>query len=167
MLLLWSKKIVFIWLRLLRTLEESGAMDYTIVVNASAAGFMLHPNFSYHILGVTIVVGSWEIMEKRYALIIYDDGYIQNVLLHTEKCLINLKKGRWVEEAAYPGRCILSTLKVVGEELLKWVSERIAGSMAALHQLSKLSWRMLLHIFQQTLFPITDGPSRFLETKPI
>lgn len=82
--------------RIVETLKEAGAMDYTIVVSASASDAAVMQYLSPYI-GCTL--GEWFMYNGKDALIIYDDLSKHAVAYREVSLLLRRPPGR----EAYPG----------------------------------------------------------------
>ena len=137
-----------------RTLEESGAMDYTIVVNASAADSSAL-QFLAPYTGVTI--GEYFRDNGKHALIIYDDLSKHAVAYREMSLILRRPPGR----EAYPGDVFYLHSRLL-ERAAKMSDERGAGSMTALPIIETQAGDVAAYI-PTNVISITDGQI-FLET---
>ena len=88
--------------QVVKTLEERGALDYTVVVSASAS----EPAPLQYLAPFTgCTIGEWFRDNGKHALIIYDDLSKQAVAYRQMSLLLRRPPGR----EAYPGDCLLYT----------------------------------------------------------
>jgi F-type H+-transporting ATPase subunit alpha len=137
-----------------RTLEESGAMEYTIVVNASAADSAAL-QFLAPYTGVTI--GEFFRDNGKHALIIYDDLSKHAVAYREMSLILRRPPGR----EAYPGDVFYLHSRLL-ERAAKMSDERGAGSMTALPIIETQAGDVAAYI-PTNVISITDGQI-FLET---
>ena len=137
-----------------RTLEEAGAMDYTIVVNASASDSSTL-QFLAPYTGVTM--GEFFRDNGKHALIIYDDLSKHAVAYREMSLILRRLPGR----EAYPGDvCYLHSRLL--ERAAKMSDEKGAGSMTALPIIETQAGDVAAYI-PTNVISITDGQI-FLET---
>jgi F-type H+-transporting ATPase subunit alpha len=137
-----------------RTLEESGAMEYTIVVNASAADSATL-QFLAPYTGVTI--GEYFRDNGKHALIVYDDLSKHAVAYREMSLILRRPPGR----EAYPGDVFYLHSRLL-ERAAKMSDERGAGSMTALPIIETQAGDVAAYI-PTNVISITDGQI-FLET---
>ncbi|HRM35891.1 MAG TPA: F0F1 ATP synthase subunit alpha, partial [Aliarcobacter cryaerophilus] len=137
-----------------RTLEEAGAMDYTIVVNASAADSATL-QFLAPYTGVTI--GEFFRDNGKHALIIYDDLSKHAVAYREMSLILRRPPGR----EAYPGDVFYLHSRLL-ERAAKMSDEKGAGSMTALPIIETQAGDVAAYI-PTNVISITDGQI-FLET---
>ena len=136
-----------------RTLQEAGAMDYTIVVNAGAADSSAL-QFLAPYTGVTI--GEYFRDNGKHALIVYDDLSKHAVAYREMSLILRRPPGREATQG-----CILSTLKIIRKSC-KMSDEKGAGSMTALPIIETQAGDVAAYI-PTNVISITDGQI-FLET---
>ncbi|MGB9801888.1 MAG: F0F1 ATP synthase subunit alpha, partial [Arcobacter sp.] len=137
-----------------RTLEEAGAMEYTIVVNASAADSATL-QFLAPYTGVTI--GEYFRDNGKHALIVYDDLSKHAVAYREMSLILRRPPGR----EAYPGDVFYLHSRLL-ERAAKMSDERGAGSMTALPIIETQAGDVAAYI-PTNVISITDGQI-FLET---
>ena len=137
-----------------RTLEDAGAMDYTIVVNASAADSATL-QFLAPYTGVTI--GEFFRDNGKHALIIYDDLSKHAVAYREMSLILRRPPGR----EAYPGDVFYLHSRLL-ERAAKMSDEKGAGSMTALPIIETQAGDVAAYI-PTNVISITDGQI-FLET---
>jgi F-type H+-transporting ATPase subunit alpha len=137
-----------------RTLEESGAMEYTIVVNASAADSSAL-QFLAPYTGVTI--GEYFRDNGKHALIVYDDLSKHAVAYREMSLLLRRPPGR----EAFPGDVFYLHSRLL-ERAAKMCDEQGAGSMTALPIIETQAGDVAAYI-PTNVISITDGQI-FLET---
>ena len=137
-----------------RTLEEAGAMEYSIVVNASAADSAAL-QFLAPYTGVTI--GEFFRDNGKHALIIYDDLSKHAVAYREMSLILRRPPGR----EAYPGDVFYLHSRLL-ERAAKMCDERGAGSMTALPIIETQAGDVAAYI-PTNVISITDGQI-FLET---
>ena len=104
--------------QVVKTLEEYGAMDYTIVVAATASE---PAPMQYLAPYAATAIGEYFRDNGKHALVIYDDLSKHAVAYREISLLLRRPPGR----EAYPGRCVLSPLPPAGA-LSKLSDERAA-----------------------------------------
>ncbi|NVJ52952.1 MAG: F0F1 ATP synthase subunit alpha [Campylobacteraceae bacterium] len=137
-----------------RTLEEGGAMDYTVVVNASASESSAL-QFLAPYTGVTI--GEYFRDNAKHALIIYDDLSKHAVAYREMSLLLRRPPGR----EAFPGDVFYLHSRLL-ERAAKMSDENGAGSMTALPIIETQAGDVAAYI-PTNVISITDGQI-FLET---
>jgi F-type H+-transporting ATPase subunit alpha len=137
-----------------RKLEEHGAMDYTIVVNASASESSAL-QFLAPYTGVTM--GEYFRDTNRHALIIYDDLSKHAVAYREMSLLLRRPPGR----EAYPGDVFYLHSRLL-ERAAKLSDELGAGSLTALPIIETQAGDVSAYI-PTNVISITDGQI-FLET---
>jgi F-type H+-transporting ATPase subunit alpha len=137
-----------------RTLEESGAMEYTIVVNASAADSSAL-QFLAPYTGVTI--GEYFRDNGKHALIVYDDLSKHAVAYREMSLLLRRPPGR----EAFPGDVFYLHSRLL-ERAAKMCDEKGAGSLTALPIIETQAGDVAAYI-PTNVISITDGQI-FLET---
>ncbi|MGM0518650.1 MAG: F0F1 ATP synthase subunit alpha [Campylobacterota bacterium] len=137
-----------------RTLEESGAMDYTIVVNAGASETAAL-QFLAPYTGVTI--GEYFRDNAKHALIVYDDLSKHAVAYREMSLLLRRPPGR----EAFPGDVFYLHSRLL-ERAAKMSDENGAGSMTALPIIETQAGDVAAYI-PTNVISITDGQI-FLET---
>lgn len=137
-----------------RTLEEAGAMDYTIVVNASASDSSTL-QFLAPYTGVTM--GEFFRDNGKHALIIYDDLSKHAVAYREMSLILRRPPGR----EAYPGDVFYLHSRLL-ERAAKMSDEKGAGSMTALPIIETQAGDVAAYI-PTNVISITDGQI-FLET---
>jgi F-type H+-transporting ATPase subunit alpha len=129
-------------------LEESGALDYTVVVNASAAD---PPPFQYIAPYAGAAIGSHWMYTGKHALIAYDDLSKQAVAYRTMSLLLRRPPGR----EAYPGDVFYLHSRLL-ERAAKLSDELGAGSMTALPIVETKGGDVSAYI-PTNVISITDG----------
>jgi F-type H+/Na+-transporting ATPase subunit alpha len=140
--------------QLVRTLEEAGAMDYTIVVSATAsepAPLQFLAPFS------GCAMGEWFRDNGMHALIIYDDLSKQAVAYRQMSLLLRRPPGR----EAYPGDVFYLHSRLL-ERAAKLNEDNGAGSLTALPIIETQANDVSAYI-PTNVISITDGQI-FLET---
>src|SRR5574344_1196035 len=137
-----------------RTLEEAGAMDYTIVVNASASDSSTL-QFLAPYTGVTM--GEFFRDNGKHALIIYDDLSKHAVAYREMSLILRRPPGR----EAYPGDVFYLHSRLL-ERAAKVNDELGAGSLTALPIIETQAGDVAAYI-PTNVISITDGQI-FLET---
>jgi len=137
-----------------RTLEEAGAMDYTIVVNAGASESSAL-QFLAPYTGVTI--GEFFRDNGKHALIVYDDLSKHAVAYREMSLLLRRPPGR----EAFPGDVFYLHSRLL-ERAAKMSDELGAGSMTALPIIETQAGDVAAYI-PTNVISITDGQI-FLET---
>ena len=138
----------------MKTLQDAGAMDYTIVVNASAADSATL-QFLAPYTGVTI--GEFFRDNGKHALIIYDDLSKHAVAYREMSLILRRPPGR----EAYPGDVFYLHSRLL-ERAAKMSDEKGAGSMTALPIIETQAGDVAAYI-PTNVISITDGQI-FLET---
>ena len=139
---------------IVRVLEEHGAMDYTIVVNASASE-AASLKFLAPYSGVTM--GEYFRDNGKHALIIYDDLTKQADAYREMSLILRRPPGR----EAYPGDVFYLHSRLL-ERAAKLSDERGAGSLTALPIIETKAGDVSAYI-PTNVISITDGQI-FLET---
>jgi len=137
-----------------RSLEDGGAMDYTIVVNAGASESSAL-QFLAPYTGVTI--GEFFRDNGKHALIIYDDLSKHAVAYREMSLLLRRPPGR----EAYPGDVFYLHSRLL-ERAAKLSDERGAGSLTALPIIETQAGDVAAYV-PTNVISITDGQI-FLET---
>lgn len=137
-----------------RVLEEAGAMEYTIVVNAGASESSAL-QFLAPYAGVTI--GEYFRDNGRHALIVYDDLSKHAVAYREMSLLLRRPPGR----EAFPGDVFYLHSRLL-ERAAKMSDEKGAGSMTALPIIETQAGDVAAYI-PTNVISITDGQI-FLET---
>ncbi|WP_334082959.1 F0F1 ATP synthase subunit alpha [Helicobacter typhlonius] len=137
-----------------RSLEEYGAMDYTVVVNAPAS-FSAAMQFLAPYTGVTI--GEYFRDNARHALIIYDDLSKHAVAYREMSLILRRPPGR----EAFPGDVFYLHSRLL-ERAAKLSDELGAGSLTALPIIETQAGDVAAYI-PTNVISITDGQI-FLET---
>lgn len=137
-----------------RTLEEAGAMEYTIVVNAGASESAAL-QFLAPYTGVTI--GEYFRDNGKHALIVYDDLSKHAVAYREMSLLLRRPPGR----EAFPGDVFYLHSRLL-ERAAKMSDEKGAGSMTALPIIETQAGDVAAYI-PTNVISITDGQI-FLET---
>jgi F-type H+-transporting ATPase subunit alpha len=140
--------------QVVRKLEEHGAMDYTIVVNASASESAAL-QFLAPYGGVTM--GEYFRDNARHALIIYDDLSKHAVAYREMSLILRRPPGR----EAYPGDVFYLHSRLL-ERAAKLSDEKGAGSLTALPIIETQAGDVSAYI-PTNVISITDGQI-FLET---
>src|SRR5208282_5781728 len=141
--------------RIVKTLEERGALDYTIVVSATAsepAPLQFLAPFS------GCAMGEWFRDNGMHALIIYDDLSKQAVAYRQMSLLLRRPPGR----EAYPGDVFYLHSRLL-ERAAKMSNEHGAGSLTALPVIETQAGDVSAYI-PTNVISITDGQI-FLETE--
>lgn len=138
--------------RILRLLEENGAMDYTVVVSADASEAVLNQWLAPYV-GCTI--GEYYRAQGKDALIIYDDLSNHAVAFRQMSLLMRRPPGR----EAYPGDVFYLHARLL-ERAGKTIN---GGSLTALPMVQIQSDDITAYI-PTNLISITDGQI-FLDTK--
>lgn len=139
---------------MVRSLEEYGAMDYTVVVNAPAS-FSAAMQFLAPYTGVTI--GEYFRDNARHALIIYDDLSKHAVAYREMSLILRRPPGR----EAFPGDVFYLHSRLL-ERAAKLSDELGAGSLTALPIIETQAGDVAAYI-PTNVISITDGQI-FLET---
>ncbi len=140
--------------QVVRKLEEHGAMDYTIIVNASASE-SAPMQFLAPYAGVTM--GEYFRDNARHALIIYDDLSKHAVAYREMSLILRRPPGR----EAYPGDVFYLHSRLL-ERAAKLSNELGAGSLTALPIIETQAGDVSAYI-PTNVISITDGQI-FLET---
>ncbi len=140
--------------QVVKKLTEKGAMDYTIVVNASASDPSAM-QFLAPYAGVTM--GEYFRDNGRHALIVYDDLSKHAVAYREMSLILRRPPGR----EAYPGDVFYLHSRLL-ERAAKMSDERGAGSMTALPIIETQAGDVSAYI-PTNVISITDGQI-FLET---
>ncbi len=140
--------------QVVRKLEEHGAMDYTVVVNAPAS-FSAAMQFLAPYTGVTI--GEYFRDNARHALIIYDDLSKHAVAYREMSLILRRPPGR----EAFPGDVFYLHSRLL-ERAAKLNDELGAGSLTALPIIETQAGDVAAYI-PTNVISITDGQI-FLET---
>ena len=140
--------------QLVRKLEEQGAMDYSIVVSATASD----PAPMQFLAAYTgCAMGEWFRDNGRHALIIYDDLSKQAVAYRQMSLLLRRPPGR----EAYPGDVFYIHSRLL-ERAAKMSDEHGGGSLTALPIIETQAGDISAYI-PTNVISITDGQI-FLET---
>src|SRR5882762_10270425 len=140
--------------QVVRTLEENGAMDYTIVVNASASD----PAAMQYLAPYTgVAMGEFFRDTGRHALTIYDDLSKQAAAYREISLLLRRPPGR----EAYPGDVFYLHSRLL-ERAAKMSDARGGGSLTALPVIETQAGDVSAYI-PTNVISITDGQI-FLET---
>ena len=134
--------------QVVRKLEEHGAMDYTVVVNAPAS-FSAAMQFLAPYTGVTI--GEYFRDNARHALIIYDDLSKHAVAYREMSLILRRPPGR----EAFPGDVFYLHSRLL-ERAAKLNDELGAGSLTALPIIETQAGDVAAYI-QTNVISITDG----------
>lgn len=140
--------------QVVRKLEEHGAMDYTVVVNASASDSAAM-QFLAPYTGVTI--GEYFRDNAKHALIVYDDLTKHAVAYREMSLILRRPPGR----EAFPGDVFYIHSRLL-ERAAKVSDERGAGSLTALPIIETQAGDVSAYI-PTNVISITDGQI-FLET---
>ncbi len=140
--------------QVVKRLEESGAMDYTIVVNAAASDSAAL-QFLAPYTGVTM--GEYFRDNGKHALIVYDDLSKHAVAYREMSLLLRRPPGR----EAYPGDVFYLHSRLL-ERAAKLSDELGAGSMTALPIIETQAGDVAAYV-PTNVISITDGQI-FLET---
>jgi F-type H+-transporting ATPase subunit alpha len=139
---------------IIKTLQENGAMDYSIVVSATASE-PAPMNFLAPYAGVAI--GEWFLNNGKHALIVYDDLSKHAVAYREMSLLMRRPPGR----EAYPGDVFYLHSRLL-ERAAKLNDELGAGSLTALPIIETQAGDVSAYI-PTNVISITDGQI-FLET---
>lgn len=137
-----------------RTLEEAGAMDYSIVVNAGAAD---SPALQFLAPYVGVTIGEYFRDNGKHVLIIYDDLTKHAVAYREMSLLLRRPPGR----EAFPGDVFYLHSRLL-ERAAKLSDALGAGSMTALPIIETQAGDVAAYI-PTNVISITDGQI-FLET---
>lgn len=140
--------------QVVRKLEEYGAMDYTVIVNASASDSAAM-QFLAPYTGVTI--GEYFRDNARHALIVYDDLSKHAVAYREMSLILRRPPGR----EAFPGDVFYIHSRLL-ERAAKVSDEKGAGSLTALPIIETQAGDVSAYI-PTNVISITDGQI-FLET---
>ena len=140
--------------QILRTLEENGAMEYTIVVSATASEAA---SLQYLAPFTGCTMGEWFRDNGRHALIIYDDLSKQAVAYRQMSLLLRRPPGR----EAYPGDVFYLHSRLL-ERAAKLNEKNGGGSLTALPIIETQANDVSAYI-PTNVISITDGQI-FLET---
>ena len=140
--------------QVVRRLEEHGAMEYTIIVSATASQAAAM-QFLAPYAGVTM--GEYFRDNARHALIVYDDLSKHAVAYREMSLILRRPPGR----EAYPGDVFYLHSRLL-ERAAKMSDENGAGSMTALPIIETLAGDVAAYI-PTNVISITDGQI-FLET---
>jgi F-type H+-transporting ATPase subunit alpha len=140
--------------QVVRTLEERGAMDYTIVVNASASE---PAPLQYLAPYAGCAMGEYFMYNKQHALCIYDDLSKHAAAYREISLLLRRPPGR----EAYPGDVFYLHSRLL-ERASKLNDERGGGSLTALPIIETQAGDVSAYI-PTNVISITDGQI-FLET---
>src|SRR6266576_847807 len=140
--------------QVVRTLEEHGAMDYTIIVNASASE---PAPLQYLAPYAGCAMGEYFMYNKQHALCIYDDLSKHAAAYREISLLLRRPPGR----EAYPGDVFYLHSRVL-ERAAKLNDENGGGSLTALPVIETQAGDVSAYI-PTNVISITDGQI-FLET---
>ncbi|MEE8333889.1 MAG: F0F1 ATP synthase subunit alpha, partial [Alphaproteobacteria bacterium] len=141
--------------QIVKTLEDNGAMDYTIVVAATASD----PAPMQYLAPYTgCTIGEWFRDNGKHALIIYDDLSKQAVAYRQMSLLLRRPPGR----EAYPGDVFYLHSRLL-ERAAKLNEDNGAGSLTALPIIETQAGDVSAYI-PTNVISITDGQI-FLETE--
>ena len=140
--------------QVVQTLEENGAMDYTIVVNASASD---PAPLQYLAPYAGCAMGEYFLYNGKHALIIYDDLSKQAAAYREISLLLRRPPGR----EAYPGDVFYLHSRLL-ERAAKLSDEKGGGSLTALPIIETQAGDVSAYI-PTNVISITDGQI-FLET---
>ena len=140
--------------QVVRTLEENGAMDYTIVVNASASD---PAPLQYLAPYGGCAMGEYFLYNGQHALIIYDDLSKHAAAYREISLLLRRPPGR----EAYPGDVFYLHSRLL-ERASKMADEKGGGSLTALPIIETQAGDVSAYI-PTNVISITDGQI-FLET---
>ncbi len=130
------------------TLRENGALDYTVVVNASASD---PAAFQYIAPYTGAALGAHWMYEGKHALVIYDDLSKQATAYRTVSLLLRRPPGR----EAYPGDVFYLHSRLL-ERAAKLSDELGAGSLTALPIIETKGGDVSAYI-PTNVISITDG----------
>lgn len=139
---------------IMKTLQDNGAMDYSIIVSATASD-PAPMNFLAPYAGVAI--GEWFLNNGKHALIIYDDLSKHAVAYREMSLLMRRPPGR----EAYPGDVFFLHSRLL-ERACKVNDDLGAGSLTALPIIETQAGDVSAYI-PTNVISITDGQI-FLET---
>lgn len=139
---------------IIKTLQDNGAMDYSVVVSATASD-PAPMNFLAPYAGVAI--GEWFLNNGKHALIIYDDLSKHAVAYREMSLLMRRPPGR----EAYPGDVFFLHSRLL-ERACKVNDDLGAGSLTALPIIETQAGDVSAYI-PTNVISITDGQI-FLET---
>jgi len=140
--------------QVVRTLEENGAMDYTIVVNASASD---PAPLQYLAPYGGCAMGEYFLYNGQHALVIYDDLSKHAAAYREISLLLRRPPGR----EAYPGDVFYLHSRLL-ERAAKMADEKGGGSLTALPIIETQAGDVSAYI-PTNVISITDGQI-FLET---
>jgi F-type H+-transporting ATPase subunit alpha len=140
--------------QVVRTLEENGAMDYTIVVNASASD---PAPMQYLAPYGGCAMGEYFLYNGKHALVIYDDLSKHAAAYREISLLLRRPPGR----EAYPGDVFYLHSRLL-ERAAKMADEKGGGSLTALPIIETQAGDVSAYI-PTNVISITDGQI-FLET---
>src|SRR5437763_8087465 len=140
--------------QVVRTLEENGAMDYTIVVNASASD---PAPLQYLAPYGGCAMGEYFLYNGQHALVIYDDLSKHAAAYREISLLLRRPPGR----EAYPGDVFYLHSRLL-ERASKMADEKGGGSLTALPIIETQAGDVSAYI-PTNVISITDGQI-FLET---
>ncbi len=140
--------------QIVRKLEENGAMDYTIIVSATASEAA---SLQYLAPFTGCTIGEWFRDNGRHALIIYDDLSKQAVAYRQMSLLLRRPPGR----EAYPGDVFYLHSRLL-ERAAKLNDDNGGGSLTALPIIETQANDVSAYI-PTNVISITDGQI-FLET---
>jgi len=140
--------------QVVRTLEENGAMDYTIVVNASASD---PAPLQYLAPYGGCAMGEYFLYNGKHALVIYDDLSKHAAAYREISLLLRRPPGR----EAYPGDVFYLHSRLL-ERAAKMADEKGGGSLTALPIIETQAGDVSAYI-PTNVISITDGQI-FLET---
>ncbi len=134
--------------RIVETLKDAGAMDYTIIVNAPASSPAV---MQYLAPYVACALGEYFMFNKQDALIIYDDLSKHAVAYREISLLLKRPPGR----EAYPGDVFYQHSKLL-ERAAKLNDELGAGSLTALPIIETQEGDVSAYV-STNVISITDG----------
>ncbi|WP_121020262.1 F0F1 ATP synthase subunit alpha [Helicobacter vulpis] len=140
--------------QVVRKLEEYGAMEYSVVVNASASA---SPAMQYLAPYAGVTIGEYFRDHGRHALIIYDDLSKHAVAYREISLILRRPPGR----EAFPGDVFYIHSRLL-ERAAKMSDEKGAGSLTALPIIETQAGDVSAYI-PTNVISITDGQI-FLET---
>ena len=127
--------------QVVQTLKDNGAMDYTVVVNASASD---SATLQFLAPYSGCAIGEEFLDNGKHVLVVYDDLSKHAVAYRQLSLLLRRPPGR----EAYPGDVFYLHSRLL-ERALKYSDAKGAGSLTHC-QLLKLKLAMCQHIFQPT-----------------
>ena len=140
--------------QIVKTLEEHGAMDYSIVVAASATD---SPSIQFLAPYAAVAIGEYFMKQGKHVLVIYDDLSKHAVAYRTLSLLLRRPPGR----EAYPGDVFYLHSRLL-ERAAKLSDEHGAGSITALPIIETQAGDVSAYI-PTNVISITDGQI-FLES---